>query len=116
MSLRLETTRFAPDIVVVWLFGSLITGSEGHALELLVDDLVERRAKKLILELSGVEEIDSTGIQYLIQCFFTMRRAEGELRLASASPKVARLFSTTGLPSYPTVHAASEGFELKKHA
>ena len=102
------------------LVGSLIAGPEGHGLELLVRDLVSTGAKKVILDLSGIDKIDSAGAQFVLQSFFTVRQAGGALRLASATPKVARRFSITRLdallPIYRTVAAASADFELKKGA
>jgi anti-sigma B factor antagonist len=118
MSLQIETARIEPDITVVRLVGSLTAGPEGNALERFVHDLVGRGEKRLILDLCGIEKIDSAGCQYLIQCLFTARQAEGELRLASANPKIARLFNVMRLdalfPFYRTVAAASVDFELKK--
>jgi anti-anti-sigma factor len=118
VSLTFETTRIEPDIVIVRLLGCLVAGSEGHALGLLVTELVDQGEKKLIFDLCGVEKIDSVGAQFVIQCFFTMQQAQGALRLAGAAPNVNRLFNVTRLdtllPFYRTVAAASEHFELKK--
>jgi anti-anti-sigma factor len=118
VSLTFETTRIEPDIVIVRLLGSLVAGSEGHALGLLVSELVGQGEKKLIFDLCGIEKIDSVGAQFVIQCFFTMQQAQGALRLASAAPNVNRLFSVTRLdtllPFYRTVAQASEHFELNK--
>ena len=90
---RFETARIEPDITVVRVVGSLIAGTESHALERLVRDLVLMGQKKLILDLCGIEEIDHTGRLYLLQCLYAVRQAGGEVRLASANPKVASLFS-----------------------
>ena len=118
MSLTFETTRIEPDRVIVRLLGTLVAGSEGHALGLLVSELVGQGEKKLIFDLCGIEKIDSVGAQFVIQCFSTMQQAQGALRLASAAPNVNRLFSVTRLdtllPFYRTVAQASEHFELNK--
>jgi len=88
VSLQFMTTRIEPDILIVQLIGSLIPEPEGHGLESLIQGLADRG--KVILDLGGVERIDSAGIQFLIQCFFTLRKAGGGLRLAGASPKISR--------------------------
>ena len=120
MSLQFESTRVGPDITIVRLLGSLVAGPEGHALESVVLDLAGRGEKKLIFDLCGIDRIDSAGVQFVLQCFFTLRQAEGELRLASANPKVARLLSVTRLdalvPCYRTVTAASASFKLERGA
>jgi anti-anti-sigma regulatory factor len=73
MTLQLQTAKVEPDITVVRLVGSLTAEPEGHALQLLVRDLVDRGVKKLILDLSRVEKIDSAAAQFVVQSFFSMR-------------------------------------------
>lgn len=117
MSLEFETSRVEPDITVVRLVGRLTAGRERQALERLIHDLVDRGERKLILDLSGITKIDSAGARLVIQCLFTMRKAAGELRLASSSSTVARLFFLTPLdavlPIYWTAADASLAFDLK---
>ena len=120
MSLQIETTKIEPGLTILRLVGSLIAGPEGHALEQLISDLVCRGEKRFVFDLSGIEKMDSTGAQFVIQCFLTVRQAEGGLRFAAAPPQVARLFSITRLNTvlslYETVAAACVDFELKKGA
>lgn len=100
------------------LAGRLTAGTEGQALERLIHDLVGRGEKKLILDLSGIEKIDSAGARLVIQRLFTIRKEAGELRLASPSPTVARLFFLTPLdaviPICWTVADASADFNSKR--
>jgi len=117
VSLQVNTTRVEPDIVVVHFSGSLTSGPESQLIaEPLVSDLLHQNDKKLIFDLTGVEQIDSTGANIIVQCFLAARAASGGLRLAGASAKVARVFRITRLdaviPSYPTVAAACEGFTV----
>ena len=117
MSLQVQTTRVEPNIVVVHVSGSLTSGPEGRLIvEPLVNDLLNQGEKKLVLDLTGVEEIDSTGEAVIIHCFLVARKIGAGLRLAGASVKVARLFMITRLdtvlPIYPTVAAACEGFTV----
>jgi anti-sigma B factor antagonist len=118
--LQVETARIEPDITVVRLIGRLITRLEGHALEALVQELLSRGEKKLIFDLCGIEEIVSGACPFLMQCSFTARQAGGDLRLATANPRVIRLCGITRLdtmlPLYRTVASASEHFELTKSA
>jgi anti-anti-sigma regulatory factor len=60
--------------------------------------------EKLILNLTGVEEIDSTGANIVINCFLAAQRAGAELRLAGARPRVARLFTITRLNTVLSVY------------
>jgi anti-sigma B factor antagonist len=118
--LQVQTAKIEPDVTIVRLIGRLITLVEGRALEALVQELVSRGEKKLIFDLCGIEEIGSSACRFLMQCYFTTREAGGELRLASANPKVSRLCRIsrldTMLPFYRTVAAASKRFDLVKGA
>ena len=114
MSLQIQTTRVEPDIVVVQLLGSITSGSE-NIVEPLVKDLLDQDEKKLIFDLTDVEQIDSTGANIIIRCFLAARKAGAGLRVGGAR-MVARVFKITRLdaviPCYPTLAAACEGFTL----
>ena len=117
MSLQIQTTRIEPDIVVVHFSGSLTPGPQSQLIiEPMVTDLLDQNEKKLIFDLTGVEDIDSTGANIIIQCFLAAQKAGGGLRVAGARARVARLFKVTRLntvlPVFPTVAAACEGFTL----
>ena len=114
LSLQTSTTRVEPDIVVVHFSGSITTGPESQLIaEPLVSDLLHRNDKKMIFDLTGVEQIDSTGVNIIIQCILAAQKAGGGLRLADGSARVARLLKITRLdtviPWYATVAAACEG-------
>jgi anti-sigma B factor antagonist len=114
VSLQIQTTRVEPDIVVVQLSGSITSRSQ-NMVEPLVNDLLDQNEKKLVFDLTAVEQIDSTGANIVIHCFLAALAAGGGLRVA-ASGKVARVFKITRLdvviPCYPTVAAACEGFTI----
>ena len=116
MSLQIKTTRVEPDIVVVHLNGRMTSRLGSGIVEPVVTDLLNQNHKKLIFDLTGVEEIDSTGANIIIECFLAVRKAGGGLRLAGASPRTARLFKITRLDTvfscYPTVASACERFTI----
>jgi anti-anti-sigma factor len=113
VGLKVQTSKIEPDIVVVRLSGT-ITLDEADEVESLIDGLLKRCEKKLILELSGINRIDSVGGMVLVRCFFASREAGGLLRVAGASQSVARIFQITQvatlIQSYPSVDAACEHF------
>ena len=120
MRLHYQTAMIEPDITVVRLIGRLITLREGRALEVVVTELVGRRDRKLIFDLCGIEEFGSMACGFLLACWSVARNAGGDLRLATANPRVIRLCRVaeldTMLPFYRTVTAASQRFELAKGA
>ena len=113
MGLKVQTSRIEPDIVVVHLSGSM-TLDETEEVDSLISGLLQRGEKKLILELSGINRIDSVGGMELVRCFFASREAGACLRVAGASLSVARIFEITQvatlIQSYPSVDAACEHF------
>ena len=113
MALQVATDHIEPDIAVVRVSGSM-TFEETDAVPPLIVALLDRGVKKLILDLSGVTQIDSIGGVSMIRCFFAAREAEAALCVACASHNVTQLFSTTQvdtlIPFFPTMAAACEHF------
>ena len=72
-----------------------------------------RAASHLIVDLSGVERVDASGLAVLVGGGHRARLLGGSLRLAAPSPEVTRVLSDTGmthhLDIFPTVPAAITG-------
>lgn len=120
MSLQASSTRVEPDIVIVHLSGNIVVWPDHDVGLTLINDLISQGERKLILDLSGVENIDSSGMQVILESYSAARHAGGELRVAGASVRVARLFQITQLnsviPFYPTVAEACQDFPLRARA
>lgn len=112
MSLQFNTTRVDPDIVVVQLTGSILLWPEGQIG--IINQLLGQNERKLVLDLSGIEHMDSSGAELMFECFNAAKKAGGQLCFAAAKSRVARLFQVTRLntilPFFPTVTAACESF------
>jgi anti-sigma B factor antagonist len=75
------------------------------------------RAPLLVLDLTNLDFVDSTGLGVLVGTHRRLRDAGGEMRLAGASARIQRVLSVTGLDqvfsTFPTVGdavaAAPEG-------
>src|SRR5262252_5441786 len=97
LSLQAYTSRIEPGIVVLHLSGNIVLRPDGEAGLPLVEDLIRENFKRIIVDLSHVEKIDSSGVQTLLGTHTTMRNAGGAMHVAAASPAVARLFRITQL-------------------
>lgn len=80
--------------------------------------LTEQGVKRVIINLSKVEYLDSTGLGVLIGGLKRMREAGGNLALVGPGMRIQRIFEITGLNKifdiYPTSEeaAAKEGVTL----
>ena len=64
----------------------------------------------LVLDLSALQFVDSTGLGVLVGTHRRVRAAGGEVRIAGVSPRILRVLSVTGLDQvfslFPTVAEA----------
>ena len=61
---------------------------------------------RVIVDMSGVEFCDSTGMNVLLSCLRQVRERGGELELAAPRPAVMKILQVTGLDSVFTIDAA----------
>lgn len=117
MLLQIEVRRIEPDITLLELAGKISLGRESQRIEVVVQDLLRQEAKKIILDISRVDHLDSTGIGILAYCYGTVNRSNGELRIAGASGKVLHLLQITRLdkvlPLCDSVEAACSSLSAK---
>ncbi len=117
MSLQIDTKRIEPGITLVELSGKISLGRESQRIETLVQDLLRQDEKKIVLDISHVDHLDSTGIGVLAYCFGTLNRSGGEMRIAGAQGKVLHLLQITKLdnvlPLYSSVEKACAGLGVK---
>lgn len=116
MNLQIETLRIDGDLLLIKLCGNITRWGDRFNDGSLIDVLVNQGERRVIVDLSGVEQMDSSGVQILYEWFASLRRSGGELRLVGANARVARLFRMTRLDTvlkfYPSIAQAREAFPL----
>jgi len=95
MQLRLEVVKQA-DVAIVRCRGRIVFGQEVDELRLTVLSLLKER-NRVVLQLAGIEQIDSEGLAGLVGLFSSARNRGGELKLADLSPKSRELLRVTRL-------------------
>jgi anti-sigma B factor antagonist len=60
-------------------------------------------ASRVVVDMSGVEFCDSTGMNVLLSCLRQARERGGELEIAAPRPAVRKILSVTGLDAVFTV-------------
>ncbi len=85
------------DVTVITLKGKMMGGPETLAVHEKVKELAENKDNKVVIDLSKVKWMNSSGLGILIGCMTTLKNAGGELKLAAVTEKVQSLFMITKL-------------------
>jgi anti-sigma B factor antagonist len=111
MQMRTEVSETA-GWTVVSVFGEVDVATSPDLRERLVQ-LIGDGANRLVLDLEGVDFLDSTGLGTIIGALKRARTHGGDLRLVCTQARVTRLFEITGLdkavPLQPSLDAAVTG-------
>ncbi len=101
-------------ISVLEIHGKILMGEGDIAIKKKIDELLAKNTKSVILDLSSVPYIDSSGLGELIRCYTTMRKANGTLKLANVTDRIVDLLTITKLITvfeyYKTVDDAIKSF------
>jgi anti-sigma B factor antagonist len=89
--------REVSHVTILDITGRIVLGQEIGDLRDAVRGLVSEGTKKIILNLAGVDYIDSSGVGELVGCFTTVRNAGGELKLLNLTQKVHDVLHVTKL-------------------
>ena len=89
--------RQAGDVTIVDLTGRIALGEESAALRNLVMDLISQGHMKILLNMAGVDYVDSSGLGALVSSVTSVRKAGGEMKLVNLSEKVDDLMEVTRL-------------------
>ena len=108
------TDRLANDVVVLEPKGKIMGGPDATMLHDKLHDYIDQDKKKVVIDLSKVEWMNSTGLGILISGLTTMRNNGGELKLAGITDKIESLLTITKLitvfENFDTVDQAIESF------
>ncbi|MDD3518991.1 MAG: STAS domain-containing protein [Chromatiales bacterium] len=97
-----EITRQG-DVTVIALGGDVDLETSPKARELLLAAVKDSR--RVLVDLSGVSYIDSSGVATLVEALQTARKQRGELALAAVSESARRVFELARLDKVFTIHA-----------
>ena len=78
-----------------------------HTADLLrepLDDCLEKGYARLVVDCSGLQFCDSTGLNVLLGARLKAEAAGGKVHLVAMQPVVARVFEITGAEAVFTVH------------
>jgi anti-sigma B factor antagonist len=93
------STRQINGVSVVDLSGRITLGEASVAVRDVINDLMDKGNKKILLNLTDVNYIDSSGIGVLVSSLTSVRSHGGELKLVNISKRVRDLLQITKLYS-----------------
>ncbi len=93
------TTHDNLSIAVIEPKGKIIGGEETDDLKAKMTDLLAQGNRKLVIDLSGVSYINSTGIGALVHVYTSYTNAGGKVKLSGMGKSVQNIFVITKLTS-----------------
>lgn len=109
------TIRHSAQVSLIDLRGRL-TFFEVGILRESITRLVREGHKQLVLNLGGLEYLDSSGIGELARLYVSVVKSGGEMKVTGLTPKIEQILKITHLsqvfPEYPDENAALRSFPV----
>lgn len=102
------TTRKVGDVTIVDFVGRLAIGVSDSVLPRIIGEILGDGSKKILLNLSDMDYIDSNGLGELVQVFRESKRSGASLRLLKPHDRVAKTLRLTNLLPMFTVYESEE--------
>lgn len=96
MSLEIQN-RERENIAILDMKGRITVGPEATQLRQTVTDVAAAGSKNIILNMAGVDYIDSTGLGALVICATTLRKTGGAVKLLDLNKRNLELLVITKL-------------------
>ncbi|TVR19206.1 MAG: anti-sigma factor antagonist [Balneolaceae bacterium] len=85
------------NCVVIEFKGNVMGGPDAVSLNEKIHELIDSNRTNVVVDLSKVKFMNSSGLGMLIGALTTMRKAGGDLRIANATDKIESLLIITKL-------------------
>ena len=97
------SSRFHDDHTIVTICGEIDLYTAPRLHSELAGLLADGMPARVVVDMSGVEFCDSTGMNVLLSCLRRARERGGELEIAAPKPAVRKILQVTGLDSVFTL-------------
>jgi len=108
--MAVETKQLDSGYAVITISGRLALGGETEKLNAALNALLQKDQKRVVLDITGLDYVDSSGVGMLVSCLSNVKKAGGEMKVVGANSRIMRIFSMTGIdglmPMFPTVAEA----------
>jgi anti-sigma B factor antagonist len=106
MTLRMQT-QISGDVFIVHCDGRIVFGDEGAALRERIGDMLSG-SPRIVVNLNGVQYLDSGGLGILVGLSVSARNRGGELKLVNPSQRVSDVLRRTKLDTIISVYGNDE--------
>jgi anti-sigma B factor antagonist len=114
MVVQFVTRQHGPDVTVMDFTGQLTWGNSLVEAEYAIKDRIQGGSRKLVLDFTNVNFLDSAGVGMLVVCSSVMQQAGGRLVLAGVAGKVKQVLEITHINKvigmYPDLTSACDEF------
>lgn len=86
-----------PNAVVFSMVGKITIDDDSKKISELVEDVLKKGNKNIIFDLSDLEFITSSGLNFFIRCLTKIRNSDGELVFTGVKGFVEKLFNISKL-------------------
>jgi anti-sigma B factor antagonist len=107
MELGLEVDDSHPPFTVLAVKGEVDVYTAPRLREKLVE-LVSQGHQQLVIDLEGVDFLDSTGLGVLVGGLKRLRSHDGDLSLVCTQHRILKVFEITGLTKVFSIHETVE--------
>ena len=98
----------APDVAVLHLSGRILMGNPCQEIDAQIDELIRENVRKVVLDLTKVDRVDSTGFGTIVLNSGKLKKLGGELRVAGATGIVAEIAHSSQIPRIVPFHTNVE--------
>jgi anti-sigma B factor antagonist len=91
------SAREIDGVTILDLRGRIVLGEESAAFREVVCNLLADGCRKILLNLSEIGYVDSTGLGYLVSALVSARKLDGEIKLLNLTKQTHELLQTTKL-------------------
>jgi len=102
-TMELKTREDGP-ITIVTVSGDLVIGDAETTFKKTVTRLLEEGRVNLLVDLSGVGFLDSSGLGALVRALTNSQKEGGQTKLLHAGPQIRKLLQMTKLDSVFEIH------------
>ena len=108
------TERKSGNVTILDVEGKILLGEGDVQLKRKIDELIERKETKLVINLANVPYMDSGGLGEIVRSYTTVKRSDGDLKLLNATKRIQDLLTITKLitvfESFDDEESAVESF------